>query len=80
MLGWLTRALVNLLGIYAAAGKIRAVIATDMLAHGIDWSKFTTLVNFDHRIDLAHYVTRACRVGRWLQQGGRPFAACHTYF
>lgn len=62
-------------------GKFQALICTDYVSHGMDWNKFSNVINFDQPTSVAQYLTRAGRVGRWQQAAGaRPMASCHTYF
>ena len=51
------------------AGKLRVLIATDLLARGIDVQQVSMVINYDVPRDVANYLHRIGRSGRHGKKG-----------
>jgi superfamily II DNA/RNA helicase len=51
------------------AGTSRVLIATDMLARGIDIQQISTVINYELPDDDANYIHRIGRTGRYGRKG-----------
>jgi len=50
-------------------GKIRVLLATDLLARGIDVQQVSVVINYDIPRDVANYLHRIGRSGRYGRKG-----------
>jgi Superfamily II DNA and RNA helicases len=51
------------------AGNIRVLLATDLLARGIDVQQVSIVINYDIPRDVANYLHRIGRSGRYGRKG-----------
>jgi translation initiation factor 4A len=50
-------------------GKVRVLISTDLLARGIDVQQVSLVINFELPLDVANYIHRIGRAGRYGRKG-----------